>query len=222
MGKRDPERGPAPPRFRPPFCRQCFKSFTSAASASSWCLLYRQSAARHAGNAEREREAAGAAYGEPTRHCLHRQTTLLPLLLARKFTPVDCRIAASTPQQASWRQVLSLGKYASATTTKTVLHGKAKRGCTANLAALSNSVLQEMLFSAAQQTSQWFCLTLEHARCKGHRKMHTLRASADWRCFLKPPLFQVQEHCSLCCTTLHLLCQSHLGGFAAFLLTENH
>jgi hypothetical protein len=72
---------------------------------------------------------------------INRQSTLLPRLLARNVTPLVCRIAAFTPQKAFWRQVLSLGKYASANTANKVPHGKAKRGCTANPAALSNSVV---------------------------------------------------------------------------------
>lgn len=71
----------------------------------------------------------------------HPQSTVLPRLPARKVTLAICRTAAFTPQKAFWRQVLSLGKYASPNTAKTVPHGKAKRGCTANLAALFNSVL---------------------------------------------------------------------------------
>ncbi len=72
---------------------------------------------------------------------VNRQSTLLPRLLARKVTPAICRTAAFTPQKASWRQALSLGKYVSANTAKTVPHGRAKRGYTANPAALSNSVV---------------------------------------------------------------------------------
>lgn len=72
---------------------------------------------------------------------VHRQRTLLPRLLARKVTPAVCRTAVFIPQKASWRQALSLGKYVSANTAKAVPHGRAKRGFTANLAALSNSVL---------------------------------------------------------------------------------
>ncbi len=69
------------------------------------------------------------------------QSTLLPRLMPRKVTPAICRTAVFIPQKASWRQALSLGKYVSANTAKAVPHGRAKRGCTANLAALSSSVL---------------------------------------------------------------------------------
>ena len=72
---------------------------------------------------------------------VHSRSTLLPRLIARKVTPAVCRTAVSIPQKASWRQALSLDKYVSANTAKAVPHGRAKRGYTANLAALFNSVL---------------------------------------------------------------------------------
>ena len=77
---------------------------------------------------------------------VHLRSTLLPRLMARKVTPALCRTAVFIPQKASWRQALSLDKYVSANAAKAVPHGGAKRGCTANLAALSSSVLQEMRF----------------------------------------------------------------------------